>query len=122
MTISSRTPEGLPSECPVCGAATNLEYSLPGEDAPCPGCGCLLWKSQAILDRLSARFGQLTETTADRPSRVTLLAEVGSDSLETVELVMELEEEFDISIPDEVAESLTTVGDLIRFLQGRWDR
>ena len=40
---SSRTPEGQPHECPVCGTAVVVEPSLPPGDAPCPHCGCLLW-------------------------------------------------------------------------------
>lgn len=40
-----------------------------------------------------------------------------ADSLDTVELVMELEEAFDISIPDEDAEKIQTVGDAIRYIE-----
>jgi anti-sigma B factor antagonist len=43
MTISSRTPEGQPNHCPVCGASLALEPSGPARDAPCPRCGHLLW-------------------------------------------------------------------------------
>jgi hypothetical protein len=43
VTISSRTPEGLPNRCPVCGAEVKLEPSWPAEDACCPNCGSLLW-------------------------------------------------------------------------------
>src|SRR5262249_23325486 len=43
MTISSRTPEGLPNRCPVCGADVCVEPSNPAGDAPCPECGQLLW-------------------------------------------------------------------------------
>jgi hypothetical protein len=43
MTISSRTPEGRPNFCPVCGNVVRLEPSVPAGDAPCPHCGCLLW-------------------------------------------------------------------------------
>jgi hypothetical protein len=43
MIISSRTPEGEPNRCPVCGSAVRVEPSLPALDAPCPACGCLLW-------------------------------------------------------------------------------
>ncbi|MCH5374763.1 MAG: hypothetical protein JJ992_12375, partial [Planctomycetes bacterium] len=50
MTVSSRTPEGLPSHCPLCGAETNLEFSDPAGDAPCPSCGHLLWKSGQVLE------------------------------------------------------------------------
>ena len=40
--ISSRTPEGQPNDCPVCGKAVVMEPSQPFGDAPCPHCGCLL--------------------------------------------------------------------------------
>src|SRR6516162_4115265 len=43
MTISSRTPEGQPNECPICGNALRIEPSRPPGDAPCPFCGSLLW-------------------------------------------------------------------------------
>jgi acyl carrier protein len=43
--------------------------------------------------------------------------DLGADSLDTVELVMATEEEFDVAIPDEVAEKLRTVGDLVRWLE-----
>lgn len=43
--------------------------------------------------------------------------DLGADSLDTVELVMALEEEFNIEIPDEDAEKITTVGDAIKFIE-----
>lgn len=43
MSISSRTPEGDPNRCPVCGQVVRLEPSWPPGDAPCPACGSLLW-------------------------------------------------------------------------------
>ena len=42
-----------------------------------------------------------------------------ADSLDFVELVMELEEEFDVDIPDEVAARMNTFGDVIRYIQSR---
>ncbi len=42
--------------------------------------------------------------------------DLGADSLDTVELIMEFEKEFDISIPDEDAEKIATVGDAIEYL------
>ena len=42
------------------------------------------------------------------------------DSLDIVELVMELEEEFDVTIPDDEAQNIPTVEDAIRYIQGRW--
>ena len=66
MTISSRTPEGLPSRCPLCGAATNLEYSDPGDDATCPNCGHLLWKPLGLLSRFKNRFAESFFTDSDQ--------------------------------------------------------
>jgi acyl carrier protein len=43
--------------------------------------------------------------------------DLGADSLDTVELIMEFEKEFNISIPDEKAEGITTVGHAIEYLQ-----
>ena len=43
--------------------------------------------------------------------------DLGADSLDTVELVMALEEHFDIEIPDEAAEGITTVGDAVKYIQ-----
>lgn len=45
--------------------------------------------------------------------------DLGADSLDTVELIMEFEKEFDITIPDEDAEQIATVGDAIDYLQGK---
>ncbi len=45
--------------------------------------------------------------------------DLGADSLDTVELIMEFEKVFDISIPDEDAENITTVGDAIKYLEGK---
>ncbi|HNX90567.1 MAG TPA: acyl carrier protein [Candidatus Omnitrophota bacterium] len=45
--------------------------------------------------------------------------DLGADSLDTVELVMALEEEFGAEIPDEDAEKLTTVGDAIKYIEGK---
>ena len=47
--------------------------------------------------------------------------DLGADSLDTVELVMAFEEEFDLEIPDEDAEKLQTVGDAVDYLKQRLD-
>ena len=44
--------------------------------------------------------------------------DLGADSLDTVELIMEFEKEFDIAIPDEEAEKIGTVGDAVSYLTG----
>ena len=45
------------------------------------------------------------------------IEDLGADSLDTVELIMAFEEEFDISIEDEEAEKLTTVSDVVRYIE-----
>ena len=117
MTVSSRTPEGMPSECPFCGAETNIEFSDPAQDAPCPSCGHLLWASSQLIHSVSQRYADVLGTTPDAINADTRFSDLGADSLETVEMVMELEEEYDIVIPDDVAERIQTVGDAVRYIQ-----
>ncbi|WP_367670783.1 acyl carrier protein [Sodalis-like secondary symbiont of Drepanosiphum platanoidis] len=50
-------------------------------------------------------------------NKASFVEDLGADSLDTVELVMALEEEFDIEIPDEEAEKITTVQSAIDFIQ-----
>ena len=63
----------------------------------------------------------ITEQLGVDPSEVTpnasFVNDLGADSLDTVELVMALEEEFGIEIPDEDAEKLATVGDALRYIE-----
>ena len=47
----------------------------------------------------------------------TFTNDLGADSLDTVELIMELEKEFDITIPDDQAEKIVTVGDAISYVE-----
>jgi acyl carrier protein len=119
--ISSRTPEGFPTRCPVCGANTNIEFSPEAGDALCPNCGTLLWQSAVVLDRLFELFGEQLGVSRENFTADTRLdvANGPHDSLDTVELVMQLEELYDLSITDDEAEKIQTVGDLIRFIQKR---
>ena len=50
-------------------------------------------------------------------SETSFVNDLGADSLDTVELVMELEEEFDITIPDDAAEKIQTVGQAVQFIE-----
>ncbi len=55
---------------------------------------------------------------ADKVSReASFIDDLGADSLDTVELVMAFEEEFDIDIPDEDAEEMRTVGDAVTYIE-----
>ncbi|MBX3145700.1 MAG: acyl carrier protein [Gemmatimonadales bacterium] len=63
-----------------------------------------------IAEELGVEREKLTETAS-------FMEDLGADSLDTVELVMAFEKEFDIDIPDEEAEKLKTVGDALRYLR-----
>lgn len=116
MTISSRTPEGKPSRCPLCGGETNIDYSVLGQDATCPKCGCLISLSAQLLDEFQNLCERLPgkEPGCIDPSRRFDTLTV--DSLAAVEWVMQLEEAFGLSIPEDAADNIQTVADLIRYI------
>ena len=49
----------------------------------------------------------------------SFIDDLGADSLDTVELVMAFEEEFDVEIPDDAAETIQTFGDAVKFINGK---
>ena len=63
-----------------------------------------------VVDQLGVKPDQVTP-------EAKFIEDLGADSLDTVELVMALEEEFGNEIPDEEAEKLTTVGDVIQYIE-----
>ncbi len=62
-----------------------------------------------IVEQLGVKKEQVTETAS-------FIDDLGADSLDTVELVMALEEEFNIEIPDEEAEKIRTVGEAVGYI------
>jgi len=62
-----------------------------------------------IVDKLGVDESEVTEAAS-------FTNDLGADSLDTVELIMEFEKEFNIAIPDEAAEKIGTVGDAIAYL------
>ena len=64
---------------------------------------------EVIIDQLSVDEDDVT-------SEASFFDDLGADSLDIVELVMALEDSFSISIPDEEAESIKTVGDAVEFI------
>jgi len=65
-----------------------------------------------IVEELGVEREKLT-------SEASFMEDLGADSLDTVELVMAFEKEFDIDIPDEEAEKLRTVGDALKYLHDK---
>ena len=63
-----------------------------------------------IVDKLSVEETEVT-------NEASFTNDLGADSLDTVELIMEFEKEFGISIPDEQADTISTVGDAIAFIE-----
>ena len=63
-----------------------------------------------IVDKLSVDEDKVTESAV-------FTTDLGADSLDTVELIMEFEKEFDLSIPDDQAEKIATVGDAVAFIE-----
>ena len=60
---------------------------------------------------------QLGVPEADVTNEKAFVADLGADSLDTVELVMALEDEFGIEIPDDAAETIQTYGDAVKFIE-----
>jgi acyl carrier protein len=65
---------------------------------------------EIVCENLGVNKEQVT-----RPTR--FIEDIGADSLDIVELIMELEEEFEITIPDEQAEKIKTVGEAIDYIE-----
>jgi acyl carrier protein len=63
-----------------------------------------------IVDKLGVEPTEVTETAS-------FTNDLGADSLDTVELIMEFEKEFGMSIPDDQAEKISTVGDAIKYVE-----
>ena len=70
--------------------------------------------AERVIDIVSEQLGVEKEKITHETSFVN---DLGADSLDTVELVMELEEEFDINIPDDAAEKIQTVGQAIDHIE-----
>jgi len=65
---------------------------------------------EIITKQMGAKAEQITKETS-------FINDLGADSLDTVELIMEFEDAFDMNIPDEEAEKIRTVGDAIKYIE-----
>lgn len=72
-----------------------------------------------ILERIKPIVAEQFDVEEETITADTKFEEIGADSLDIVELVMALEEEFDIEIPDAAIEDITSVGDLVKFIKGK---
>ena len=63
-----------------------------------------------IVDKLGVNPEDVVETAS-------FTNDLGADSLDTVELIMELEKEFNVTIPDDQAEKISTVGDALKYIE-----
>ena len=68
--------------------------------------------NKIIVDKLGVDESEVT-------AEASFTNDLGADSLDTVELIMEFEKEFDISIPDEQAENIHTVGNAVEYLESQ---
>jgi len=63
-----------------------------------------------IVDKLGVEESEIT-------NEASFTNDLGADSLDTVELIMEFEKEFNIAIPDEQAEKIASVGDAVKYIE-----
>ncbi len=68
---------------------------------------------QIIIDQLG--LDDDTEITTD----TSLMKDLEADSLDAVEIIMAIEDEFDIEIPDEDAENFKSIGDIVKYVEGK---
>src|SRR5262245_34209097 len=119
--VSTRTPEGEPVRCPICGAGVRVEPSTPAGDSPCPNCGHLLW---FVPGREGVHLFPASSIGPDVRRRVTSFLErweradrldrrVRADSLDVIEIVMEMEEELGVHLTDEEARGILNLDDFV---------
>ena len=68
--------------------------------------------TKIVVDNLGVNESKVT-------AEAKFIDDLGADSLDTVELIMQFEEEFGIEIPDEDAENIRTVGDVLKYLEDK---
>ena len=77
-----------------------------------------IMSSEEILEKVTGIIvEQLGVTEASVTMEASFIDDLGADSLDIVELVMAIEEEFDIEIPDSDAEKVVTVGDVVDYIK-----
>jgi acyl carrier protein len=110
----------------VCGTVARIEPSQPAGDAPFPSCGALLWfvQTTAGLQLYDAEdvkpvFERLVEALAECGIDEDQLTTGQIDPLDVTELVMLIEDQTGLQIPDEDAQQLQSPGDALDYLLNR---
>jgi acyl carrier protein len=113
----------------VCDQTVLIDASRLIGDIPCPHCGQLLWWYQDSrsgewrlgtdpLECVRPLIAEQLGVDAEKVTRSTAFFEdIGADTLDVVELIMDLEAALNITIPDRVAEKIRTVGDLLDYVE-----
>ena len=112
-------------DCRGIAVGEQLTEQARDKQAACPYRACQrhipYWRTvnvasvaERVIEIVAEQLGVDKEKITPETSFVN---DLGADSLDTVELVMELEEEFDINIPDDAAEKIQTVGQAIKFIE-----
>src|SRR2546425_9492533 len=99
-----------PGCLPLCGTGLNSRATIPTEQ--------IFMAEKSIEEKVK---DIIVEQLGVNPEQVTpqasFIEDLGADSLDIVELVMAFEEEFGVEVPDEDAEKLQTVGDVIKYIE-----
>ncbi len=75
---------------------------------------------EMVFDKIkSIIVDQLDADEADVTMEANIQDDLGADSLDVVDLVMNIEEDFDIEIPDEDVENIKTVGDIVKYIESK---
>lgn len=73
-----------------------------------------------VFEKVAAILAEQLDVELDTiKPETSLVDDLGADSLDVVDLVMSLEDEFDVEIPDEDVENVRTVGDIVKYLEDR---
>jgi acyl carrier protein len=133
-TISSRTPEGEPAQCPVCNALVCIEPSQPSGDAPCPNCGTLLWLYRSstatqlyesntvapIRDHILQIISNSSGILKERIDLSKSFIENGMDSFDLLDFFFELEHNFEIELSSDAFQEFNkSIGAMVDYLTKR---
>ncbi|WP_077533230.1 acyl carrier protein [Massiliimalia massiliensis] len=75
-----------------------------------------------VLEKVTEILCDQLDVDAEKVTmEASITDDLGADSLDVVDLVMSLEEEFDVEIPDEEVENIKTVGDIVKYIEDHQD-